>query len=139
MEYVLLIGVALSGKTTYRKANFPDHKVIALSFFDNNRNEEMKVIEESLKDGRNIVVDDTNLTRKIRKIHLDMAKKYHAKIVGIFMNTSANLLQQRQMRRRNPFPMAAINKQLKEFETPLKDEGFDTLIIKKDYVEPRST
>ena len=68
-----------------------------------------------------------------------MAKKYRAKTIGIFMNTSSNLLQQRQMRRHNPFPMVAINKQLKELETPLKEEGFDTLIIKKDYVQPKMT
>jgi len=35
--------------------------------------------------------------------------------------------------------MVAINKQLKELETPLKDEGFDILIIKKDYTQPKST
>ncbi len=70
-----MIGVTLSGKTTYREANFTYHKVIVLSYFDNNRNEEMKVIEEYLKEGKNIVVVDTNLTRKIRKMHMDMAKK----------------------------------------------------------------
>jgi len=29
MEYVIMIGVALSGKTTYREANFTTHKVLA--------------------------------------------------------------------------------------------------------------
>jgi predicted kinase len=139
MEYVIMIGVALSGKTTYREANFTNHEVIALSYYDNNRNEEMRVIEEYLKEGKNIVVDDTNLTRKIRKLHIDLAKKYSAKIIGIFMNTSSNLLQQRQLRRHNPFPTVAINKQIKELETPLKDEGFDSLIVKKDYVQPKAT
>jgi predicted kinase len=134
-----MIGIALSGKTTYRETNFPSHKVITLSFFDNNRNEEMKVIEESLKEGKNIVVDDTNLTHTIRQMHIDMAKKYRAKIIGIFMNTSVKILQNRQMRRRNPFPMVAINKQVKDLETSLKDEGFDILIIKKDYIQPMST
>ena len=99
----------------------------------------MRVIEEYLKEGKNIVVDDTNLTRKIRKLHIDLAKKYSAKIIGIFMNTSSNLLQQRQLRRHNPFPTVAINKQIKELETPLKDEGFDSLIVKKDYVQPKAT
>lgn len=61
-----MIGVALSGKTTYREVNFTNHEVIALSYSDNNRNEEMRVIEGYLKEGKNIVVDDTNLTRKIR-------------------------------------------------------------------------
>ena len=139
IEYVIMIGVALSGKTTYREANFPDHKVLALSYFDNNRNAEMRVIEEYLKEGKSIVVDDTNLTQKIRKMHIDMAKKYHAKIIGIFMNTSTNLLQQRQMGRRNSFPLVVINKQLKELETPLKEEGFEMLIVKKNYMQPKTT
>ena len=55
-----MIGITLSGKTTYSEANFTGHMVIALSYFDDNRNEEMKVIEEYLKEGKNIVVDDTN-------------------------------------------------------------------------------
>lgn len=60
-----MIGVALSGKTTYVKANF-DHEVIALPYFDNNRKKELRYIEECLKEGKNVVVDDTNLTREIR-------------------------------------------------------------------------
>ena len=85
-----MIGVTLSGKTRYREANF-DHEVIALPYFDNNRKKELKYIEECLKEGKNIVVDDTNLTQEIRKQHIDLAKKYRAKVVGIFMNTSTGL------------------------------------------------
>jgi len=33
----------------------------------------------------------------------------------------------------------AINKQLKELETPTKDEGFDQLVIHKDYESPKHT
>ena len=54
MEYVIMIGVALSGKTSYREANFTDHKVIALSYFDNSRIAEMKIIEEYLKEGKTL-------------------------------------------------------------------------------------
>ncbi|MCV0372302.1 MAG: AAA family ATPase [Nitrosarchaeum sp.] len=138
MEYVIMIGIALSGKTTYRKANF-DHEVVQLSYFDNNRKKEMEYIEECLKRGKNVVVDDTNLTEKIRKMHIDLAKKYNAKIIGIFMNTSVGLLQQRTLRRNEQFPMAVINKQLKELETPTKDEGFDQLVVHKDYQSPKYT
>ncbi|MFB5612355.1 MAG: ATP-binding protein, partial [Nitrosarchaeum sp.] len=69
LEYVLMIGVALSGKTTYIKANF-NHERISLSFFDNNRKKELEYIEECLKAGKSIVVDDTNLTNTIRKQHI---------------------------------------------------------------------
>lgn len=134
-----MIGVTLSGKTTYREANFPNHEVVTLSFCDNNRKEEMKAIEDNLKMEKNVLVDDTNLTRKIRKMHIDMAKNYHAKTIGIFMNTSLNLLEKRQMGRHDSFPLLVIRKQLKELETPLKEEGFDILIVKKDYMQPKTT
>nr|WP_249111115.1 AAA family ATPase [Nitrosopumilus sp. K4] len=132
LEYVIMIGIALSGKTTYVKANFT-HEEIRLYYFDNDRKKEMNYIEQCLKQGKTIVVDDTNLTKDIRKMHIDMAKKYNAKMIGIFMNTSSGIIEQRRTRRQDSFPLAAINKQLKEFETPNKDEGFDTLIIHKNY------
>jgi predicted kinase len=138
MEYVLMIGIALSGKTTYRKSNF-EHEVVQLPYFKNNRKKELECIENFLKEGKSVVIDDTNLTREIRKSHIDLAKKYNAQVVGIFMNTSAGLIGQRRLRRLDQLPMVVINKQLRDLETPTKDEGFDKLIIHKDYEPPRDT
>lgn len=138
MEYVIMIGIALSGKTTYRKANF-DHEVVQLGNFDNNRKKELEYIEGCLKQGKSVIVDDTNLTRKIRKMHIDLAKKYNAKVLGIFLNTSVDLIQKRRLRRHEPFPMVVINKQLKELETPTEDEGFDRLVVHKNYEQPKMT
>ena len=138
IEYVLMIGVALSGKTTYRKANF-SHTAVALSYFDNNRKKEMDHIEELLKEGKSVLVDDTNLSTNIRKQHIDLAKKHHAKVRGVFMNTSRAILEKRQKSRRDPFPLTVIYKQLKELDTPTIEEGFDELIVKKDYEQPRET
>ena len=133
-----MIGIALSGKTTFRRANF-DHEVIQLSYFGNNRKKELEYIENCLNQGKSVVVDDTNLTRDIRKMHIDLAKKYGAQVVGIFMNTSVSLIEQRRGRRNEPFPMTVINKQLRDLETPNKDEGFDKLLVYKNYEQPRST
>jgi predicted kinase len=138
LEYVLMIGIALSGKTTYIKANFK-HERIALSHFDNDRKKELEYIEECLIKGKSVVIDDTNLTEAIRKQHIELGKKYNAKIRGIFMNTSQGILEKRQKSRREPFPLSAIYKQLKQLETPLIGEGFDELIVKKDYEYPRTT
>jgi len=138
IECVLMIGVALSGKTTYVKANF-DHERIALSYFDNDRKKELEYIEKCLSQGKNVVIDDTNLTAAIRKQHIDLAKKYNAKVRGILMNTSRGLLEKRQRGRRDPFPLSVIYKQLNQLETPVIDEGFDELIVKKDYEPPRDT
>lgn len=138
MEYVLMIGVALSGKTTYVQSNF-SHERIALSQFDNERKDELEYIEKCLIKGINVVIDDTNLTEAIRKKHIDLGKKYGAKIRGIFMNTSQGILEKRQRSRREPFPLTAIYKQLRQLETPTTMEGFDELIVKKDYESPRDT
>ena len=138
IECVLMIGVALSGKTTYAKANF-DHERIALSCFDNNRKKEQEYIEKCLIQGKNVVIDDTNLTVAIRKQHIDIAKKHGATVRGIFMNTSRGLLEKRQRSRRDPFPLAVIYKQIKLLETPTEEEGFDKLVVKKDYEQPRYT
>ncbi|MCV0401414.1 MAG: ATP-binding protein [Nitrosopumilus sp.] len=138
MEYVLMIGVALSGKTSYVKSNFK-HQRIALSHFDNDRKKELEYIEKCLKKGIDVVIDDTNLTEEIRKLHITLGKKYNAKIRGLFMNTSQAILEKRQRSRRDPFPLSAIYKQLKILETPMVAEGFDELIVKKDYEQPRGT
>jgi gluconate kinase len=55
------------------------------------------------------------------------------------MNTSIGLLHQRRMRRNEQFPLVAINRQLRDLETPTNDEGFETLVVKKDYIQPRDT
>lgn len=133
-----MIGIALSGKTTYRKANF-EHEIVQLSYFGNNRKKELENIEQLLKQGKSVVVDDTNLTRAIRKSHIDLAKKYSAQVIGIFLNTSIGLIHQRRLRRHDQLEMVVINKQLRDLETPTKDEGFDELIIHKDYEAPRNT
>ena len=138
MEYILMIGIALSGKTTYRKVNF-EHEVVQLGYFSNNRKRELKYIEDCLKEGKSVVVDDTNLTREIRKSHIDLAKKYGSQVIGIFMNTSRGLIDQRRWRRADQLPMAVINRQFRDLETPTKDEGFDKFIVHKDYESPRDT
>lgn len=133
-----MVGVALSGKTTYIKANF-DHERVALSFFNNSRKKELEYVEECLKAGKSVVIDDTNLTAAIRKQHIDLARKHGAKVRGVLMNTSMGLLEKRQKSRRDPFPLAVIYKQIKQLETPVSEEGFDEMIVKKDYESPKDT
>ncbi len=64
----------------------------SFTYFENNRKKELEYIEECLKEGKNVVVDDTNLTQAIWKQHIDLVKRYNAKAIGIFMNTSTGML-----------------------------------------------
>jgi len=47
--------------------------------------------------------------------------------------------RKRERSRRDPFPLSVIYKQLNQLETPMIEEGFDELIVKKDYEQPRDT
>lgn len=129
LQYVLMIGVTLSGKTTHSRKNYPDHEYVSLTAVKSNRKLEMSLIEEYLKLGKSVVIDDTNLTRKIRQLHIDLARKYNAKIIGIHMKASRDLLARRRWKRSDIMDMAVINKMLKDLEIPEKNEGFDELYI----------
>jgi len=91
LEYVIMIGIVLSGKTTYRKGNF-EHEAIALSDFGNVRKKELEYAEVCLKAGKSIVIDDTNLTKNIRKLHIDLAKKYDAKTYFLKLSRNSTTL-----------------------------------------------
>jgi len=96
-------------------------------------------MEECLKEWRSIVVDDTDLIISLRKQHIDLAKKFNARVRGIFMNTTTALLEQRQKRRRDSIPLHVIYKQNKELEVPTVEKGFEQIIVKKYYEQPKDT
>ncbi len=124
-----MIGSTLSGKTTHSRRNYQDHEHISLADTNFNRKLEMNLIEGCLKLGKNIVVDDTNLTRKIRKPHIELARKYNSRVVGIYMNTPKDVLAHRRWIRPDNVDMIVINKMLKDLEIPDKREGFDELHV----------
>lgn len=124
-----MIGSTLSGKTTHARKNFQDHEHISLADNSFNRKLEMNLIEGYLKRGKNIVVDDTNLTRKIRKPHIELARKYNSCVIGIYMNTPRDVLAHRRWVRSDNVEMIVINKMLKNLEIPDKNEGFDELHV----------
>lgn len=53
------------------------------------------------------------------------------------MNTSIGFVEQRRWKRNGQFPMVVINTQLRDLETPTNNEGFNKLVIHKDYEQPR--
>lgn len=132
MEFVIMIGLSSSGKTTYCKKHYHDYEHISLDKIKNHsRLEESRLIEEKLMNSNNIVVDDTNLSKKIRSQHVMLAKKYASRITAVYLQTSIGLIKQRNWRRHSPLPDKAINKMVSQLEIPTEDEGFDKLMIIK--------
>lgn len=129
MEYVIMIGSTLSGKTTYSRKRYPDHEYVSLTDIKFNRKLEMDLIEKCLKLEKNVLVDDTNLTRKIRKAHIELGRKYNSHVIGVYMNTPRDVLARRRWLRPDNVDMIVINKMLKNLEIPDKSEGFDELHV----------
>ncbi len=90
------------------------------------RKAEHVLMESALVEGKDVVVDDTNLTKEIRRHHILHAKKfgYHINVVS-FQNTTRARKQNAERNGRQRVPDGVLNKQLREYEPPLMEEGFD--------------
>lgn len=120
------IGIAGCGQTTFCKKLFPYHEHISLdNIRDHNREEEFKLIDRILQDGKNIVIDDTNLTRKIRHDHIVRIKKHNARIVAVFFDLSMQRIQLQNSRRERKLEDHILFHMRKQLEPPTEDEGFD--------------
>ena len=66
-ELVLMIGIQASGKTTFAKSHFVQtHVYISLDVLKTRFQENLK-LKQAISDSKNIVVDNTNVTKKERE------------------------------------------------------------------------
>jgi len=122
-----MIGIPGCGKTTYSKINFPNHAYVSLDQIKD-REKEYKLIEKYLKNRTSIVIDDTNLTKKVRKNHFVRFKKYDPKVVGIFFNYPMSKIRIQNSNRFKKVPEKTIFIMQKQLEIPSEDEGFSKII-----------
>ena len=94
----------------------------------NNRKAEYILVRDALQEGKNIVIDDTNITRKIRKTHIDLAHKYGATMNVIFFQNHSKA-QEQNASRLEPIPKDIVDGFLRDLEPPHKDEGIDSIRI----------
>lgn len=146
LKIVMMVGLPLSGKSTYiDKLNkkplsrigvddsytivCPDDVRLALGFeFHKPLENFVWAIVETMSRalllrGQNIVVDATNLTEYSRRLWIDLAKQYQAKVEVFAVTTSAEECIQRAIdsNRRNMIP---IIKRMSETSQPVSHEEF---------------
>ena len=143
-----MIGISGSGKTTLSKIAFPDHTHISLDVLktispiekinilarhkdlscctglSNNRKRECVLLHEALNACKNVVIDDTNLTKETRARHISTSHEYGAVVRTVhFTNTSQAFNYNRK--RVKKLSDSVLYGQCDKISAPTKNEGFD--------------
>lgn len=159
-EFIMLIGLPGSGKSTYTNAliaKHPEKDYVVLStdnmieekakakgktyseiFPDINMNfltKEMKSqFREALSEGRNIILDRTNMSAKKRKEFLDAIPEGYEKIAVVFSipdNVLRERLDNRAAATGKKIPPMVITTMARSYVAPTRSE-FDRIIRKND-------
>jgi predicted kinase len=148
----ILVGLPLSGKSTWIRRNYPDAKVISRDdlvlevYGSDNYSEAFKNVDQKevdrtldlrLKDANlnkeNVIVDMTNLTTKRRKQTLRYFSDDYYKEVVVFpildKDEYASRNKERNERENKWIPPFVITSMLESYIVPTLDEGFDKITI----------
>jgi predicted kinase len=147
--FYMLIGVPASGKSTWIKTHSDgsamvlstDNKIEAAArsqgkTYSEVFKDEIKAANtgmaqdllRALRDGRDIIWDQTNITRKSRKEKLARIPSSYKKI-AVFFPTPLNLKKRLASRPGKEIPEPVILSMINQLEPPSKNEGFDEIII----------
>lgn len=148
---VILVGVPLTGKSTFIRENFEGTDVISRDEIvmevseSRNYSEAWKKVDqkkvdrlliqrlnESNKEKRNVIIDMTNLTVKSRVSKLNLFSKDYFKVAVIFPVLSNEEFERRNEERKineNKFiPIFVIKNMINSYEVPTSKEGFDKIV-----------
>ena len=149
MELIMLVGIPTSGKSTF--SNNPKYKdYIRVSsddilqevakerqqsyntvFKGNIRFAQiamMKVLRKAIEDGKSIIWDQTNLTKKQRREKLKHIPDTYKKTAVYFIVDLKTALKRNTQRPGKVIPPEILERMIKEYELPTNEEGFDEII-----------
>lgn len=138
-KIIIMMGFPGSGKSTFVKSNYPDYIIINQDELGS-KEKCIDLAYKLLKRDKSIVIDRTNITRKQRKIWLDIAKEFKLESpLLIFMDLDPKICYYRICSRLD-HPVISkhmslerkkiiIDKFVKYLELPSLNEGFKSVSI----------
>jgi predicted kinase len=88
----------------------------------------MKVLRKAIEDGKSIIWDQTNTSKKQRKEKLKHIPAHYKKTAVYFIVDLKTALQRNTQRPGKVIPPEVLERMIKEYELPTLEEGFDEII-----------
>ena len=144
-EFIMLVGLPASGKSTYaeklRKKGFHIHssdkirEELTGNINSQDKNTDVftelhQRVKKDLQNGVSCVYDATNMNMKRRKAFLDEIKKYDCKKICVLFVVPVEVCKKRNQSRERKVPDSVFDKMLKQFQCPYYYEGWDNIEIK---------
>ena len=127
-QIIVFIGIQASGKSTFY------HTMLApLGYCHINldslhtRNKEKELFEACLKEGKSLVIDNTNPEIADRARYISQAKQMGYDLIGVFFQSIVRDCIARNENRVNAVPRQAIPCTQNKLQLPSYSEGFDKL------------
>lgn len=144
-RFLMMVGIPASGKSTMAKELVEDRDdIIYLSsdeireellgdVNDQSKNSEVfvemtKRAKEALKDGKHVIYDATNISRKRRRGLLQQLPKNVKKVACYVSTEYKDIIKQNESRDR-VVPKHAIDKMYKTLQIPIYSEGWDKIVF----------
>lgn len=146
-EFIMLVGLPASGKSTYaeklKEQGYHIHSSDAIreeitgdvnaqdkntEVFDTLR----KRIKDDLGNEVSCVYDATNMSMKRRKAFLDEIKKYGCRKKCVLFVVPTEVRKERNANRERKVPDEVFDKMIKQFNVPMRYEGWDAIEVVLD-------
>lgn len=135
MDILIFIGLQGAGKSTFYLTHFATTHVyvskdlLRPSKTMNKVAKQNALVEEALRMGRSIVIDNTNPTREDREPLIQLGHLYNANVIGYYFDASTSecLARNRERSGKARVPDKVIYITSKKMTLPTLEEGFDIL------------
>ena len=132
MELAILIGLPGSGKTTFCRARLATHVLVSKDAMSRPSDaRELRLVEQALRQGRDVAVDNTHPSRASRAPLVALAKRFGARVVAYYfpVDVETAIARNAQREGRAKVPKVAIYVARKRMEPPVAEEGFDEIVV----------